>query len=261
MLKKIISFFTQVRKQECPQQEKQLMQREKTGMFRREFVEDAIFSIQGLSEGDKESIIHRMLSSDKASIYETREELFIEYFKDKEWEWPELTYWNGIVSEKKCRFVLDKWWLSIRFQVKRLTPENVFEMTDTRHIRRYLEECNITFENPKRDVKKFFQNFFYTNPDYLEKINKLFQEEMRVKKNYAKFFLLFSTIMYRSEFKTEIEKWEKLGITYSVKTIGDSNENFEKSKELAFVDAPPYFPGMLLWLKPHFPDFDSPPTK
>lgn len=131
-------------------------------------------------------------------------------------------------------------------------------MTDTRNIRRYLDECHIAFENPKRDVKKFFQNFFHANPDYLEEINRLFKEEMRVKKNYAKFFLLFSTIMDRSEFKARIEKGEKLGITYSVKTIFDSNETFEKSKDLAFVDAIPYFPGMLLRLEAHVPDFDSP---
>lgn len=167
----------------------------------------------------------------------------------------------GLFLKKKCHFLLDKWWLSIRFQVKQLTPENIFEMTDTRHIRRYLDECHITFENPKRDVKKFFQNFFHANPDYLDKINKLFQEEMRVKKNHAKLFLLFSTLIDRSQFKEKIEKGKKLGITYSVKTAGDSNENFEKSKKLAFVDAPPYFPGMLLWLEAHVPDFDSSPTK
>lgn len=261
MFKKIFSFFSSSHAQVNNNQSLHVKNLKDNGYCRREFVQPSIYSLQGFTEEEKNIIIEKILTANQSSIFETREELFTKYFKNKDWEWPELTYWNRIISEKKCHFLLDKWWLSIRFQVKQLTPENIFEMTDTRHIRRYLDDCHITFENPKRDVKKFFQNFFHANPDYLDKINKLFQEEMRVKKNHAKLFLLFSTLIDRSQFKEKIEKGKKLGITYSVKTAGDSNENFEKSKKLAFVDAPPYFPGMLLWLEAHVPDFDSSPTK
>ena len=221
------------------------------------FVEDSVSTLEGFSNDELSDIKQTILSaSDQGELYSTRENLFEKYFKNKEWAWPELSFWVKHAQKTGEYPRSSNYWKYLLKDTPKITLENVFIEMDTSKIRSILTERGFTFECPKRGIQKYLENYLGENATALNALNEAYFDELITQKRKAMTMILFNTIEYRALAQENINWAHKYNFKCKVFPVLDCDKNFfEYSKDYALSDSPPYVPDMLISIKPIIPLF------
>lgn len=192
-----------------------------------------------------------------------RKFVYDNYFKGKEWSWPELSFWIDYAKETdNYPKWMSKEWEILLYDIGALKPNTLFEHLTVQDVRILLTECGIEFSCPKKGMKKYFENFFINNEEAFQKIKSKYienekKEDDEEEKRKAMFSLLCATIEDRANNLSRLKKDAEFGITQHTEILlSDFDKDIsEFGKKQNFTTVPPYVPGASVVLRSIIPEF------